>query len=65
DCNKIMNSMIEMVKKENPEKTEEIERNREIIFHLYMIECESGKFDLNCLANIKLLSELDNCKRKQ
>lgn len=64
DCDKIMNTVYENMKKENPENAEEIEKKRDMIFPSLMRECQSGKYNLSCLINAKNIVEISECKKK-
>lgn len=63
DCNKVMNTVYENMKKDNLENAEEIEKKREMIFPALMRECESRKYNLECLMNAKSIAEISQCKK--
>ena len=63
DCDKIMNTVYENMKKDNLENAEKIEEMRDIIFPALMKECVSGKYNLSCYINAKNIAEISECKK--
>ncbi|HMV81259.1 MAG TPA: TIGR04454 family lipoprotein [Leptospiraceae bacterium] len=62
ECTPVVESMIENFKKMNPDKADEFDKQKLMILPALQKECESGKYKLDCLKNVKDYLALQSCK---
>lgn len=63
ECTAIANVLIENFKNYSPENSKDIEDRKSFLISGIQKECESRKYDLNCLKNAKNLAEMNVCKK--
>ncbi len=64
ECTPIVQSMLENFSSMAANATdEEKEKTKMMLTPVLQKECESGKYDLNCLKSAKTLPELQTCKK--
>lgn len=63
ECTPVVNTMFENIKAAVP-SGDEIERNKVMLIATLQKECQSGKFNLDCLKNAKSITEIPLCQNK-
>lgn len=64
ECTPIVQTMLTNFGDVNPGATpEEKEKAKTILTPVIQKECESGKYNLECLKNAKSIAELQGCKK--
>lgn len=65
ECAPVVQSMIENMSTVAGDNTspEEQEKAKALLTPVFQKECESGKYDLNCLKTAKSIPELQTCKK--
>ena len=61
ECTPVVNTMFENFKAAVP--GDEIEKNKPMIVLTLQKECQSGKFNLDCLKTAKTITDLQLCKK--
>jgi small lipoprotein (TIGR04454 family) len=64
ECAPVVQSMIENLSSSMENVSpEEKEKAKALVVPVFQKECESGKYDLNCLKSVKSVVELQTCKK--
>lgn len=63
ECSAIAKVLIENFKNFNQENSEKIENQRIVLISGIQKECESRRYDLDCLKNAKNIAEMNVCKK--
>jgi small lipoprotein (TIGR04454 family) len=64
ECTPIVQAMLTNFGDVNPNATaEDKEKAKVVLTPVLQKECESGKFNLECLKNAKSIAELQGCKK--
>lgn len=62
ECTPVVQSMIDNLSKAIPDM-KDLEKTKMMLVPMFQKECQSGKYNLDCLKNVKNLQEVQTCKK--
>jgi small lipoprotein (TIGR04454 family) len=62
ECTPVVQSMFDTFAKATPNESD-LEKSKMMLMPMLMKECQSGKYNLECLQNSKNITEIQTCKK--